>query len=106
MFVNEGTDRNTVEFLKKSQEYDSDAFEKRQLTIAGHPATLDKIEKMLAYMEILGNIGHSTDFKVGVDGDGGFTVRITEHGGTTLSKKWGDEITSPRGEDIKSFNFD
>ena len=106
MFINKSTDESVVNLLKKSQEYDSDAFEKRQLVIAGHPETLNKIEKLLAYMERLGNVGHSTSFKVSVDGDGGFSVKITEPGGNTLSKKWLDEITSPTGKDIESFTFD
>lgn len=106
MFINNGTDESVVNLLKKSQGYDPDAFEKRQITIAGHPETLDKIEKMLAYMERLGNVGHSTDFKVGVDGDGGFSI-VTNCGyGKTLSKKWADEITNPEGKDIESFVFD
>ena len=33
--------------------------------------------RMLAYIEILGGWGHSTDFRVGVDGDGNARYKFT-----------------------------
>lgn len=103
-FVNLGSDRATVEYLHKSIE---DSFEKRQLTLAGDSQTLDKIEQMLAYMMWLGNIGHSTDFNVGVDGDGGFSVRITNNSKeiTKIHKDFLKQKVDENG-DITSFNFE
>lgn len=100
-----------VENLQKSvitkSKYDGEEFEKnRVIKLSGSPETLDKIERMLAYMQYLGDIGHSTSFTVDVDGDGAFSVEITDESGERISKKRLDEITSPQGEDIKAFSFD
>jgi len=107
-FVNQGTDKLICESLVKSEQTkESDSFEKdRVIKISGHPATLDKIEKMLAYMERLGKIGHSTTFEVGVDGDGGFVITCVDKNAKELSKKWLDEISNPDGKDIKYFSFE
>lgn len=106
MFVDKGSDKKTVEFLKKSENYGPDDFERnRVIKLSGHPETLDKIEKMLAYMQRLGSIGHSTTFKVEVDGDGGFGVKCIDEKGKELSKKWLDEITNPEDKDIEYFDF-
>ncbi len=37
---------------------------------------MKKFLTMLRYMEYLGNIGHSTDFKVWVDGDGAARIKM------------------------------
>lgn len=104
-FINLGTDRATVDYLQKSMLEDS--FEKRTLTIAGDSQTLDRIEQMLAYMMALGNMGHSTSFTVGVDGDGGFSIRITKDSKdlTKIHKKALEEKMD-ENHDIKSFGFD
>lgn len=105
MFVDKGSDKSTIEFLKKSENV-KDFERNRVIKLSGSPEMLDEIEKMLAYMQRLGNVGHSTDFTVYVDGDGRFSVNCTDEKGKKLSKKWLDEITNPEGTDIKSFNFE
>ena len=108
-FVNNGTDKLVCETLRKSEQtYVPDDFEKRTIKISGHPATLDKIEQMIGYMEMLGSIGHSTSFTVGVDGDGGFSCRCADDKGKELSKKHSEwlETHLDSNHDIKSFNFD
>ena len=106
MFVDRGSDKNTLEFLKKSISSDKEEKQERTLKISGSPEMLDKLEKMIAYMERLGKIGHSTSFTVSVDGDGRFGVSTEDENGDSLSKKYLDEITNPQGKDIKSFSFD
>lgn len=106
-FVNQGTDKLICESLVKSEQNNSDTFERgRIIKLSGNTATLDKIEKMLAYMERLGKIGHSTSFEVGVDGDGGFGITCVDKNDKELSKKWLDEISSPDNKDIKYFSFE
>lgn len=108
-FVNKGTDALLSQKLMKSETtYGPDDFEKRTIKIAGHPATLDKIEAMLGYMAALGSKGHSTEFKVWVDGDGGFSCRCSDEKGKELSKKHSDWIQSKADEDgdVKHFGFD
>lgn len=104
-FIDLGSDKTTVDYLRKS--LGDDSFEKRQITFAGDSQTLDKIEQMLAYMMWLGNVGHSTEFKVGVDGDGGFSVRITKDSKdiTKVHKDFLDEKLS-ESRDISSFGFE
>lgn len=106
MFIDKGSDKQTVNFLKKSVD-SSDEFEKnRIIKLSGNPQHIDELEKMLAYIQRLGNIGHSTSFRVNVDGDGFFRVECTDEKGTKLSKKWLDEITSPNNDkDIECFDF-
>lgn len=103
-FVNMGTDKSTVEYLQKSMRNDS--FEKRNITIAGDSETLDKLERMLAYMVWLGSVGHSTSFKVYVDGDGAFSTKITRDSKelTKIHSKAMEERVDENG-DIESFDF-
>lgn len=105
-FVDLGSDKATVDYLQKSLTGDN-SFEKRNLVIAGDSQTLDRIEQMLAYMMWLGNIGHSTSFKVGVDGDGGFSVRITRDSKeiTKIHKEL-LEAKLDENNDISSFDFE
>lgn len=134
-FINLGSDELTTEFLKKSSgcslnaqctsspyytrknyklnpinttsEEPESKFEKRQITLKGDSRTLDKIEQMLAYMMWLGRVGHSTTFKVGVDGDGGFGVTILRDS-KELTKVHKDSLDSlsASNRDISSFDFD
>lgn len=105
-FVDLGSDKLTMDYLQKSLTVD-DSFEKRNLVIAGNSQTIDRIEGMLAYMMWLGNIGHSTSFKVVVDGDGGFSVRITRDSKeiTKIHKELLEAKTDKNG-DISSFDFE
>lgn len=108
-FVDKGTDALVSQRLMKSESaYGPDDFEKRTLKISGHPATLDKIEAMLGYMAMLGSIGHSMEFKVWVDGDGGFSCKCSDENGKELSKKHSEWIQSKSDNngDIKHFGFD
>ena len=105
MFVNRGSDKNIIDYLKKSVDI-SEEKQERVIKFSGHPEILDKLEKMIAYMERLGKVGHSTSFTVSVDGDGRFGVSTEDENGKSLSKKYLDEITNPQGTDIKSFSFD
>lgn len=106
MFVNTGLDDQTVEFLRKST-VNEEGFEKnRIIKLTGYTKDLDEIERMLAYMQKLGNDGHSTSFRVGVDGDGAFSVKMTDENNKPLMKKWKRELETPDGKDIEYFNFD
>ena len=109
-FVNNGTYKRVCESLVKSEQtYEPDAFEKnRVIKLSGHPATLDKIERMLAYMSMLGRIGHSTSFTVDVDGDGGFSCLCKDENNKALNEKHSNWIDSKVDEnyDIKSFSFE
>lgn len=103
-FVNTGQDKATASYFQKSTS--DTTYKEATLKISGDKRHLDSIEAMLAYMEYLGNIGHSTSFKVMVDGDGAFNIKTTDTYGESLAKKYRDEITSPNGKDIESFSFD
>lgn len=44
--------------------------EVRTYSACGLPEHLDMFEAIMAYIEMLGQMGHSASFKIGVDGDG------------------------------------
>lgn len=103
MFVNKGSDQQTIEFIHKAMNYGSND-EIRTIKLSGDSKTLDKLEKMLAYMQWLGDIRHSTGFKVDVDGDGAFRVDCKGKNNVSLVKKWKDEVSN--GQDIELFSFE
>lgn len=108
-FVNNGTDNLICENLRKSESmYGPDDFEKRTIKLAGHPRYLDKIEAMIGYMAMLGSIGHSTSFKVYVDGDGSFHCECKDENNKDLSKKHSEWISQHSKEDgdVEHFSFD
>lgn len=103
MFVNKGMDKLTTDYLNKSM----GTPEKRTVTIQGSPEFMDKLECMLAYMQSLGEIGHSTSFTVFVDGDGAFNVDM-KRDSKSLNSIYSEAIKEQSDEDgdIKSFSFD
>lgn len=84
--------------------------ETREYKITGTPLQLKEVEEMLAYIMWLGGVGHSTDFTVGVDGDGGARLRIRTNTGMELTRKKEiiDSVKQRMDADgnIKSFCFD
>jgi hypothetical protein len=112
MFINGGSDKKTVEFLNKSlgHENDDDKPQKRVIVLKGAVKYLDKIEEMLGYMEWLGSVGHSTSFKVFVDGDGAFHLDMKKDN-KSLMDLWCKDKTRKaylreNDDDIDSFDFD
>lgn len=51
-------------------------YQKITLSIAGNDKTLRKFLQMIGYMDHCGNIGHSTGFQVGFDGDGAARIKV------------------------------
>lgn len=58
--------------------------ETRIYKISGLPRQIKEFEQILSYMCFLGNIGHSTEFKIFVDGDGSARLSITDEKGTKI----------------------
>lgn len=105
-FVNTGMDERTAdEALKKST---GDKPDKRVIVLRGTPEHLDVVEQMLGYIAHLGAAGHSTDFTVGVDGDGWGRIKAErEKDGKDLFKIHADAIkeqSDPNG-DVKRFDL-
>lgn len=104
-FVNNGTDELLSKSLSSRKETTNNT---RVIKIRGEKEFLDKIEAMLGYMQFLGDAGHSTSFKVSIDGDGRFSVDIKDESGKSLSSKWSDitKLNYDKYGDVTSFDFD
>lgn len=46
------------------------------ITISGKARHVKEVLELLTYMDYLGSVGHSTEFKVSVDGDGAGRINI------------------------------
>jgi len=57
------------------------------IDIIGRKEHVSEVLRMLRYMQYLGGVGHSTDFKVSVDGDGAGRIKIDIHNWTEESKE-------------------
>lgn len=82
---------------------------KINVEISGSERNVSELLKMIRYIQYLGGIGHSTDFKVWVDGDGAADIRMeipsfTEDAKEDLTKQVKDRLD--KNHDIKSFSFD
>ena len=62
--------------MKIINESHGEGQETRKYAITGDTRNLDKLEVMLRFFEILGNIGHSTDLHVMWDGDGSAHIDV------------------------------
>ena len=61
-------------------------WEERTYTIGAYSEQFKEIESLLSYIEDLGYIGHSTTFKVFVDGDGAARIRVCSNKGKDILK--------------------
>lgn len=105
MFINTGADEATCEYIQKSMK--DPEHQKVTVTFEGHTRTISKLLQMLAYMEHLGAVGHSTSFTVGFDGDGFARFKTKE--ATTNKPLINLKELQPEDkyeQDIKSFGFD
>ncbi|MCM1216802.1 MAG: hypothetical protein NC548_20065 [Lachnospiraceae bacterium] len=105
VFINTGADRATCEYLQKSMK--DPEYKKVTVTFEGHTKTISMLLQMLAYMERLGAVGHSTSFTVGFDGDG-FARFKTKEASTNKPLMKMKELEPETGyeQDIKSFGFE
>jgi hypothetical protein len=108
MFVNNGSDEATVNFLKKSVSFNNNKPTKKIITLEGSPRYIENIEKMLGYMQWLGDVGHSTSFKVYVDGDGAFRLNMKSDGKPLYTLMRTPEMKEffKNNDDIDEFNFE
>lgn len=79
------------------------------IDIIGRERNVSETLKMLRYMQYLAGIGHSTDFKVWVDGDGAGGIKIdipswTEESKEDLLQQIRDRVD--KWHNIKSFDLD
>lgn len=65
-----------------------------------------QFKKMLYYMDMLGSHGHSTDFKVAVDGDGGARAKVKIDGKSLKDSDIDFKEGADADGDIKCFGFE
>jgi hypothetical protein len=107
MFVNNGSDDNTVNLINKSLKF-TNSPTRKVITLEGSPRYIENIEKMLGYMQWLGCVGHSTSFKVHVDGDGAFRLDMKSDGKPLYELMKTPEMKEffKNHDDIDDFNFE
>jgi hypothetical protein len=80
------------------------------IKIKGTSKNIKTIQAILGYIHLLGHIGHSTEFKIAVDGDGNGRIRITNENNKDIIKVSGNreyiDSLMDENHDIKSFVID
>lgn len=91
-------------------ESSNDDVESIIIKIKGSSKNIKTIQAILGYIYLLGHEGHSTDFTIAVDGDGGGRIKVTNENNKDIikvndNKEYIDSLMN-ENMDIKSFVID